>query len=265
MYRHLTNSAVSRKHRDYVKTNDEFEGSKRSFAFLEGYLCEHANLTDPRLLWRRIRNLIVKTIILAAPHIYHGYRLFHRSDDYYAVSSGSTTTTTTTTDNTVGGLGGRGVLGNPKDPIQSAAFEILGFDVLLDTDLKPWLLEVNRSPSFGVDQGLDSRVKAGLLRDALTLVNIRVSDKRRSEERQRAHAVRRLWNPTATVMPLPRDVTNVARKPSIASTKAKCLTSEWLKNPKELLNRIKGIVGPLISFHMRGALHILLKSRFFSS
>lgn len=172
MYRHLTNSAVSRKHRDYVKTNDECEGSKRSFAFLEAYLCEHANLTDPRLLWRRIRNLIVKTIILAAPHIYHGYRLFHRSDDYYAASSGSTSTTTTTTD-TAAGFGGRDVLCAPRDLVQSAAFEILGFDILLDTELKPWLLEVNRSPSFGVDQGLDSRVKAGLLRDALTLVNIR--------------------------------------------------------------------------------------------
>ena len=38
-------------------------------------------------------------------------------------------------------------------------FEILGFDIILNEDLKPFLLEVNQAPSFSTDSPLDYEIK----------------------------------------------------------------------------------------------------------
>ncbi|GBP24411.1 Tubulin polyglutamylase TTLL5 [Eumeta japonica] len=51
-------------------------------------------------------------------------------------------------------------------------FELFGFDILIDDMLKPWLLEINLSPSLACDSPLDARVKSALLADTLTLVGL---------------------------------------------------------------------------------------------
>lgn len=43
---------------------------------------------------------------------------------------------------------------------------------MLDANLKPWLLEVNQSPSFKTESGLDNKIKGDLIRDTLVLLNI---------------------------------------------------------------------------------------------
>jgi hypothetical protein len=54
--------------------------------------------------------------------------------------------------------------------------ELYGFDILIDSNLKPWLLEVNLSPSLGCDSPLDVRLKSAMLADLLTLVGIPAVD-----------------------------------------------------------------------------------------
>jgi tubulin polyglutamylase TTLL4 len=44
-------------------------------------------------------------------------------------------------------------------------FELYGFDVILDSELKPWLLEVNVLPSLSSSSALDKRIKTSLLSD----------------------------------------------------------------------------------------------------
>ena len=51
-------------------------------------------------------------------------------------------------------------------------FELLGFDVLLDAKLKPFLLEVNHTPSFTTDTPLDRKIKKNAIKDALMLMKI---------------------------------------------------------------------------------------------
>lgn len=58
-------------------------------------------------------------------------------------------------------------------------FELLGFDILLDSDLKPWLLEVNGSPSLSCDSPLDLSIKTKLLADAFNLAGFKRFDRRK--------------------------------------------------------------------------------------
>ena len=46
---------------------------------------------------------------------------------------------------------------------------------MLDKKLKPWLLEVNESPSFNDDTEVDKLVKGGLIEDTFRLLNVKVN------------------------------------------------------------------------------------------
>lgn len=51
-------------------------------------------------------------------------------------------------------------------------FELYGFDILLDDNLKPWLIEINASPSMTANTPTDYETKLGLLEDVFTILDI---------------------------------------------------------------------------------------------
>ena len=53
---------------------------------------------------------------------------------------------------------------------------------MLDRKLKPWLLEINESPSFNDDTEVDKRVKTGLIEDAFRLLDIKKFSKHKIKE-----------------------------------------------------------------------------------
>lgn len=59
-------------------------------------------------------------------------------------------------------------------------FELLGFDVLIDSNFKPWLLEVNLSPSMNTDSKLDFSTKGNLLADLFNLVGFKNLEQQQS-------------------------------------------------------------------------------------
>ncbi|XP_033287464.1 tubulin polyglutamylase TTLL7 isoform X5 [Orcinus orca] len=168
LYMHLTNYSVNKHNEHFERDETENKGSKRSIRWFTEFL--QANQHDVAKFWSDISELVVKTLIVAEPHVLHAYRMCRP--------------------------------GQPPGS-ESVCFEVLGFDILLDRKLKPWLLEINRAPSFGTDQKIDYDVKRGVLLNALKLLNIRTSDKRRNLAKQKAEAQRRLYGQNSIKRLLP--------------------------------------------------------------
>ncbi|XP_056671402.1 tubulin polyglutamylase TTLL7 isoform X2 [Monodelphis domestica] len=158
LFMHLTNYSVNKHNERFERDETEDKGSKRSIKWFTEFL--QTNKYDVAKFWNDISELVVKTLIVAEPHVLHAYRMCRP--------------------------------GQPPGS-ESVCFEVLGFDILLDRKLKPWLLEINRAPSFGTDQKIDFDVKKGVLLNALKLLNIRTSDKRRNLAKQKAEAQKRLY------------------------------------------------------------------------
>ena len=57
-------------------------------------------------------------------------------------------------------------------PYRTNCFEVLGFDILLDNNLRPWLLEINLSPSLNTDSPLDLKIKGSMIADLFTMVGV---------------------------------------------------------------------------------------------
>ena len=66
--------------------------------------------------------------------------------------------------------------------VKNCCFELYGFDILLDHKLKPWLLEVNISPSLSSSSPFDKKVKTCLVCDSLNLVGIEPYNRVQFEE-----------------------------------------------------------------------------------
>lgn len=59
-----------------------------------------------------------------------------------------------------------------------SCFQLLGFDIMIDSKLKPVLIEINQMPSFATDSQLDLRVKRGLLTDSFKTLCLTMKRKR---------------------------------------------------------------------------------------
>ena len=73
----------------------------------------------------------------------------------------------------------------PQDVETNLCFQVLGFDIFLDKWAKPWLIEVNQSPSFETNSPLDYKVKKAVLQDAFHMLNASAKKRRDWSERNK--------------------------------------------------------------------------------
>lgn len=152
-FMHLTNYSVNKYSRLF--SNDDEAGSKRRFATLNRILTSEGY--DIAELWSNIDDVIVKTILSAWQVLRHTY----------AASF-------------------------PTHDIIQACFEILGFDILIDHKLKPYILEVNHSPSFHTDEAIDKEIKEALIHDTFVMLNLNAEVKKRVLEEDKRRIQNRL-------------------------------------------------------------------------
>ena len=76
-------------------------------------------------------------------------------------------------------------------------FELLGFDILLDSDLKPWILEVNLSSSMAADSPLDWNIKSNVMTDTLNLVGMKRFDRKKESINKMKHRMKNYNKPSS--------------------------------------------------------------------
>ena len=52
---------------------------------------------------------------------------------------------------------------------------------MLDSKLKPWMIEVNHTPSFNSDTEIDQKVKEDLLKDTFDIIQLSVEERKAKE------------------------------------------------------------------------------------
>ncbi|XP_070578674.1 tubulin polyglutamylase TTLL5-like isoform X32 [Ptychodera flava] len=136
---HLTNYSLNKKSSDYVRCDDpniEDYGNKWSLGAMLRYIKKQGR--DVTALMSRIQDVVIKTILAGELPIATACKMFM--------------------------------------PNRGNCFELYGFDILVDDNLKAWLLEVNLSPSLACDAPLDMKIKANMIADLFTLTGFVAHD-----------------------------------------------------------------------------------------
>ncbi|XP_077301209.1 uncharacterized protein LOC143921719 isoform X2 [Arctopsyche grandis] len=151
-YMHLTNYSINRLSKSYTHNQDAgaCQGHKWTLQALLNYLKNERGVNTAQL-WNSMKDLVIKTIL-----------------------SGESSISCLTKAN----IGSR-----------FNCYELFGIDVLLDENLKPWLLEVNISPSLHSASPLDLHVKGPLVSSLLNMAQFHVPSKINMEELQKEKTV----------------------------------------------------------------------------
>lgn len=138
-FMHLTNYSVNKKNSEYQTNSDDkaCQGHKWALKALWQYLGSKG--VNTTLIWEKIKDIVIKTVVASEPYV-NSLLKMHVRTPY-------------------------------------SCHELFGFDIMLDEKLKPWILEVNISPSLHSNTALDVSVKGQMIRDLLNLAGFHIPQK----------------------------------------------------------------------------------------
>uniref|UniRef100_A0A4W5RGC3 Tubulin tyrosine ligase-like family, member 4 n=1 Tax=Hucho hucho TaxID=62062 RepID=A0A4W5RGC3_9TELE len=130
-FMHLTNYSVNKKNSEYQSNDSDQACQGHNWALkAQGHYLGSKGV-DTMLIWEKIKDIVIKTIIASDPYVNTLVKMHLRSP--------------------------------------YSCHELFGFDVMLDENLKPWVLEVNISPSLHSSTALDVAIKGQMIRDVFNL------------------------------------------------------------------------------------------------
>ncbi|XP_074659233.1 uncharacterized protein LOC141911990 isoform X2 [Tubulanus polymorphus] len=135
-FMHLTNYSINKRNNEYQSNTDEnaCQGHKWGLKALWGYLKKQGH--NVQTIWNNMNDLIIKTILCAEPAI-----------------------------NSV-------IKSNVRR--RYSCHELFGFDIMLDETLKPWIIEVNISPSLHSNSQLDINIKGQMIKDLFNIAGFQI-------------------------------------------------------------------------------------------
>jgi len=139
---HLTNYTLNKKNKEKfipVEPGNYFVGNKRSFEFLRHWFDNEVKEVSSEVIFRRIEDVVLKTVMAATPTLRKKYR--------------------------------ESMTGKKKGG-SFTCFELLGFDVMFDEEYNPWVLEVNHSPCYLTETPFDYELKLGLITETFRLLGV---------------------------------------------------------------------------------------------
>ncbi|XP_076680663.1 tubulin monoglutamylase TTLL4 [Andrena cerasifolii] len=138
-FMHLTNTSVNKINPNFKPNDDpnKRKGNMWSLNCLWKYLASKDHV-DTFKIWSKIKDMAIKTIISAESSLVNAWKKTSASTYNF--------------------------------------YQLFGFDILLDREYRPWLLEVNHFPSMEPDTPLCKIVKDQLAKDYLNLVGFHVPD-----------------------------------------------------------------------------------------